>query len=312
MNIGFIGLGIMGSRMAANLQKHGHSLTVFNRTREKADELLSRGATWADSPAAVAAKSDVVFTMLAYPEAVREAALGKDGFLRALPPLRLWVDCSTVNPSFSKEMAEKARALGIRFLDAPVTGSRGPAANATLVIWVGGPAADLDACRPLLECIGNRIVHCGGPGAGTSLKMVMNQLLGTGMAAFAEAFMLGESLGLSREKLFEALLGSPAVAPFLTTKRERMATGNYESADFPLRWLQKDLHLVATTAQETGVAMPLTNVAKEIFRLAIRNGYGDEDFSAVYDFLARSCEILPTRGASLGSAAPEKPVMQGR
>jgi len=298
MNVGFIGLGIMGSRMAANLQKHGHSLTVFNRTREKADELLSRGATWAGSPAAVAARSEVVFTMLAYPEAVREAALGKDGFLNALHPRQLWVDCSTVNPSFSKEMAEKARAVGIRFLDAPVTGSKGPAANATLTIWVGGRAVDLKIGRPLLECIGNRIVHCGGPGAGTSLKMVMNQLLGTGMAAFAEAFILGQSLGLSHEKLFEALLGSPAVAPFISGKRERMATGSYQAADFPLRWLQKDLYLATATAQETGVAMPLANVAKEVFRLAIRNGYGDDDFSAVYDSLARGCECLPTRSTS--------------
>jgi len=295
MNIGFIGLGIMGSRMAANLQKHGHALTVFNRTKEKANELLSHGATWADSPAAVAAQADVIFTMLAYPEAVREAALGKDGFLRIFKPGRLWVDCSTVNPSFSKEMAEKARALGVRFLDAPVTGSKGPAASATLVIWVGGPAADLNTCRPLLECIGNRIVHCGEVGAGTSVKMVMNQLLGTGMAAFAEALILGESLGLAREKLFEVLLGSPAVAPFIAAKRERIATGNFAPADFPLRWVQKDLHLVATTAQETGVAMPLTNAAKEIFRLAIGNGYGDEDFSAIYDFLAQSREGSPAR-----------------
>jgi 3-hydroxyisobutyrate dehydrogenase/glyoxylate/succinic semialdehyde reductase len=112
--------------------------------------------------------------------------------------------------------------------------------------------------------------------------------------------------------LFETLLGSPAVAPFLAAKRERMVTGNYEPADFPLRWLQKDLHLVAVTAQETGVAMPLTNVAKEIFRLAIRNGYGDDDFSAVYDSLAQSREIPLPRGAAPGSAAPGEQVRQGR
>jgi len=303
MNIGFIGLGIMGARMAANLQKHGYELTVFNRTGGKANELLARGAIWADSPAAVAARADVIFTMLAFPEAVREMALGRDGFLRPFKPGGLWVDCSTVNPSFSKEMAEKSRALGIRFLDAPVTGSKGPAASGTLVIWVGGPASDLNTCRPLLECLGNRIVHCGEAGAGTSLKMVMNQLLGTGMAAFAEALVLGESLGLAREKLFEILLGSPAVAPFVTAKRGQMVTGNYAPADFPLRWMQKDLHLVATTAQETGVAMPLTNVAKEIFRLAIRNGHGNDDFSAICEFLEQSGELLPARSASPVSAA---------
>jgi 3-hydroxyisobutyrate dehydrogenase/glyoxylate/succinic semialdehyde reductase len=241
--------------------------------------------------------------MLAYPEAVRETALGKDGFIRVLKPNRLWVDCSTVNPSFSREMAEQAKAHGVRFLDAPVTGSKGPAATATLVFWVGGAADDLEVCRPLLECMGSRIVHCGGPGAGTSLKMVINQFLGTGMAAFAEAFVLGEALGLSRQKLFEALLGSPAVAPFIALKRDRMEQGNYEPADFPLRWLQKDLHLVATSAHEAGVAMPLTNAAKEIYRLAIRNGYGDADFSAVYDYLARSREDTPAGIGPRGNAA---------
>jgi 3-hydroxyisobutyrate dehydrogenase/glyoxylate/succinic semialdehyde reductase len=286
MNIGFIGLGIMGSRMAANLHKGGHSLVVYNRTREKAAPLLSQGAAWADSPAALATRADVIITMLAHPEAVREAALGGNGFLQILEPGRLWVDCSTVNPSFSREMAEQARAHGIRFLDAPVTGSKGPAAQASLVFWVGGAEVDLEACRPLLECMGSKIVHCGGPGMGTSLKMVMNQLLGTGMAAFAEAMVLGEALGLSKKTLFEATLGGPAVAPFLTLKRERIEKASHEPADFPMRWLQKDLHLAEMSAQEAGVAIPMTNMAKEIYRLAIRKGLGDEDFSSIYDYLA--------------------------
>jgi 3-hydroxyisobutyrate dehydrogenase/glyoxylate/succinic semialdehyde reductase len=294
MKIGFIGLGIMGSRMAANLLKHGHALVVYNRTADKAQELIALGAEWAASPAALAAQADIIFTMLAHPAAVREAALGPDGFLSALGPQRLWVDCSTVDPAFSKEMAGQARALGVRFLDAPVTGSKGPAAGATLVFWVGGAAADLESCRQFLEGMGSRIVHCGGPGAGTSLKMVMNQLLGTGMAAFAEAMVLGEALALPRQKLFEALLGSPAVAPFVALKRERIEQGAYEPADFPLRWLQKDLHLVATSAQAAGVAMPLTNAAKELYRLAIRSGYGDKDMSAIYDCLARNEETQPT------------------
>jgi 3-hydroxyisobutyrate dehydrogenase/glyoxylate/succinic semialdehyde reductase len=116
--------------------------------------------------------------------------------------------------------------------------------------------------------------------------MVMNQLLGTAMAAFAEGLVLGESLGLSRKVLFDALLGGTAAAPFLALKRERIESGNYEQADFPLRWLQKDLHLAAVSAYETGAAMPLTNVAKEIYRIAIREGHGSEDFSAIYDYLA--------------------------
>jgi 3-hydroxyisobutyrate dehydrogenase-like beta-hydroxyacid dehydrogenase len=121
----------------------------------------------------------------------------------------------------------------------------------------------------------------------------MNQLLGTVMATFAEGLVLGESLGLSREVLFGALLGGPAAVPFLAFKRERIESGNYEQADFPLRWLQKDLHLAAVSAYETGAAVPLTNVAKEIYRLAIREGRGSEDFSAIYDYLARSQDVQP-------------------
>jgi 3-hydroxyisobutyrate dehydrogenase/glyoxylate/succinic semialdehyde reductase len=297
MKIGFIGLGIMGSRMAANLQKHGHSLVVFNRSREKANPLLAQGAKWADSPAALAEQVDVIFTMLAHPDAVEEAATGKEGFLSHLSPGRMWVDCSTVNPSFSKKMADVARSRDLRFLGAPVTGSKGPAAEGKLIFWVGGAASDLEACRPLLECMGSRIVHCGGPGTGTALKMVMNQLLGTFLAAFSEGLILGESLGISREVLLEALFNGPAAAPFVAVKRQRIETANYAQADFALRWLQKDLHLAAVSAYETGVAMPLTNAAKELFRLAIRDGHGDEDISAIYGYLARNRDAQSTSGS---------------
>src|SRR5258708_3351303 len=279
MRIGFIGLGIMGSRMAANLQKHGHSLVVFNRTREKAEPLVAEGATWADSPAALARQVEVIFTMLAHPDAVEEAALGEDGFLRHPQPGQMWIDCSTVNPSFSKRMAAEAKARGVGFLGAPVTGSKRQAELATLTFWAGGEKSDLETRRPLLDCMGNKIIHCGGPGTGASLKMVMNQLLGMTMASFAEGLVLGESLGLSRKILFEALLGSPAAAPFLAVKRDRIESGNYDPADFPLRCLQKDLHLAAVSAYETGAAMPLTNAAKEVSRLAIRNSRACDDFS---------------------------------
>jgi 3-hydroxyisobutyrate dehydrogenase/glyoxylate/succinic semialdehyde reductase len=286
MRIGFIGLGIMGSRMAANLQKRGHSLVVFNRTSEKAIPLIAAGAQWEEGPAAVATKVDVFFTMLAHPDAVEEAALGKLGFLSHPTRGQTWIDCSTVNPSFSKKMAAAARARGVGFLGAPVTGSKDQAAAAKLTFWVGGKAKDLEACSRLLECMGDRIVHCGGDGTGTSLKMVMNQLLGTAMAGFAEGLLLGESLGLKHEVLLEALRGAPAVAPFLAAKLDRISGSNFE-ADFPLRWLQKDLHLVCVSAYEAGTAMPLTNTAKETYQMAVRGGHGDEDFSAIYRYLAQ-------------------------
>src|SRR6266699_1871267 len=283
MKIGFIGLGIMGSRMAANLQKHGNSLVVFNRTRAKAEPLLGPCGTFSDSPAKLAEQVDVLFTMLAHPDAVEQAALGGHGFLNHLRPNALWVDGSAVNPSFSKKMAAEATRREAHFVDAPVTGSASPAAEAKLIFWVGADTADLERIRPLLLCMGNKIVHAGGHGMGTSMKMVINLLLGTGMAAFAEAMALGEGLGLSQKVLFDSLLGSPTVAPFLALKREKIEGGNYE-AEFPLQWMQKDMQLASVSAYESGVALPLTNVTKEIYRLAMRSGHETNDFSAIYQF----------------------------
>ena len=293
MKIGFIGLGIMGSRMAANLQKHGYSLVLFNRTRAKAEPLLGPCGTFSDSPAKVADQVDLLFTMLAHPDAVEQAALRANGFLNHLRPNTLWVDCSSVNPSFSKRMAALAAARQIRFVDAPVTGSAPVAAEGKLVFWVGAESDDLETIRPLLLCMGNKIVHAGGHGTGTSMKMVINLLLGTGMAAFAEAMALGESLGISREMLFDLLLGMPTVAPFLASKREKIESGNYET-EFPLRWLQKDMHLASVSAYESGVAMPLTNAAKELYRLAMREGHATQDFSAIYDYLTNNYDFATT------------------
>src|SRR5436853_563408 len=280
MKIGFIGLGIMGSRMAANLQKHGYSLVVFNRTRAKAEPLLGPCGTFADSPAKLAQQVDVLFTMLPDPGAIEQAALGDNGFLNHLRPHALWVDCSSVDPSFSKKMANEAGRRHVHFVDAPVTGSAVPAAEAKLVFWVGAELADLETIRPLLLCMGNRIVHVGGHGMGTAMKMVVNVLLGDAMVAFAEAMALGQGLGISRDVLFDSLLGTPAVAPFLASKREKIESGKYE-AEFPLRWQQKDLHLASVSAFESGVAMPVTNTAKELYRLAMMKGHALEDCSAI-------------------------------
>jgi 3-hydroxyisobutyrate dehydrogenase-like beta-hydroxyacid dehydrogenase len=284
MKIGFIGLGIMGSRMAAHLQRQGYELVVFNRTPGKAASLVNQGALWADTPAAVAEQVDVLFTMLAHPEAVEKTALGNGGFLAALQPGTLWVDCSTVNPSFSRRMAEEARLRQVRFLDAPVAGSKRQADQAELVFLVGGHAADVQTCQPLFETMGSRIVHVEGHGLGTSLKLVLNLLLATSMAAFAEGMVLGQALGISQELLFKVLLGGPVVAPFVAMKREKLEHGNYE-AEFPLKWMQKDLQMGAIAAYGVGVAMPFGNVVKEVYSLAIRKGLGQKDFSAIYSFL---------------------------
>ena len=282
MKIGFIGLGIMGSRMAANLQKNGYALALFNRTAAKAKTLLGRCGTLADSPANLAEQVGILFTMLADPTAVEEAALGDNGFLDRLQQHSVWVDCSSVNPSFSKRMAAEAK----------------------LSFWVGTEPVDLERIRPLLLCMGNKIVHTGGHGAGTSVKMVVNLLLGNAMAAFAEGIALGQGLGISRDVLLNSLLGTPAVAPFLGLKREKIETRNYE-ADFPLRWQQKDLHLASVSAFESGVAMPVTNAAKELYRLAVRAGHGTQDFSAICDYLTNYDDSVAADHVRTGLQQPD-------
>jgi 3-hydroxyisobutyrate dehydrogenase/glyoxylate/succinic semialdehyde reductase len=181
-------------------------------------------------------------------------------------------------------MASEAQARKVRFLDAPVAGSREPAARGELVFFVGGDPADLEACRLLLQTMGSKIVHVGGHGMGSALKMVNNLLLASSMAAFAEGLVLGQALGIAQQNLLDFLLGTALVAPYLAGKRENIERGDY-AAQFPLQWMQKDLHLAAVSAQEAAVALPLANAAKEIYQLAARHGSAQQDFSAIYAFL---------------------------
>ncbi|MBP0021546.1 MAG: NAD(P)-dependent oxidoreductase [Cyanobacteria bacterium SBLK] len=284
MKIGFIGLGIMGSRMAANLQQQGHPLVIFNRSPEKAIPLVKKGATQVNTPAEVAKHADILFTMLAHPEAVTETALGKDGFLVHFTPNSLWVDCSTVHPSFSREMAREAHEKKIRFLDAPVAGSKNQAQQAQLVFLVGGEEADFQECQPLLETMGKKVIRMGENGMGSAFKLVLNHLLATSMAAFSEGLILGEALGISLETLLNILVGGPVAAPYLALKRSKLENDDYE-AEFPLQWMQKDLQMVSLAAYESNVAMPLGNTAKEMYRLCLQRGLGEQDFSAIYAFL---------------------------
>lgn len=280
MNIGFIGLGIMGSRMAGNLLQAGHTLIVHNRSQEKGKQLVAKGAIWAATPAAAAAQSDMIITMLPHPDAVTAVLTGEDGLLSGLQPGNLWIDSTTTHPSFARHLAKTAHASGIRFLEAPVAGSKNQAAGAQLVFFVGGEAADVAEATPLFEQMGQRVVHVGPHGMGISLKVVINHLLGTSMAAFAEALTLGQSLGLPREQLLNILVGGVVVPPYMGSKKEMLLADQYEP-EFPLRWMQKDMHMVATAAYEQGIPMPLANLTKELFQTAIQIGRGDDDFSAI-------------------------------
>ncbi|MCF4101550.1 NAD(P)-dependent oxidoreductase [Gillisia sp. M10.2A] len=284
MKIGFIGLGIMGAPMAANLLKGGHQLCVYNRTKSKAVALIERGAEWGDSPKEIAKDADVIITMLENPTAVEEMAVGKDGFLKGLKKDTIWIDSSTVNPSFSKKMAKLANKHGVRFLDAPVSGSKVPAEKALLIFLVGGEQEDLSEIQPLLDLMGNKTIHVGENGKGAAMKIMINQLLGQSMLAFSESLSLGIAMGIDKTKAIDILLESAVTPPILNAFRSRIEDENYEP-NFPLKHLQKDLQLFTDTAYEYERAVPLTNTAKEVYALAKQDKQGDLDFSSVFKFL---------------------------
>ena len=284
MKVGFIGLGNMGSPMAGNLIKKGNQLIVYNRTKRKAEQLVAKGAVLAETAAIAAESAPVVITMLSDPAAVADVALGRDGFLDHMERGTLWIDCSTVNPSFSRKMAEECVTRALRFLDAPVAGSRIPAEQGQLVFYVGGEEDVFDTARPLPEAMGKAIFRMGGQGMGSAMKMVNNLLLGGAMAAFCEATVLGEALGIPSGRLFDILLASPLAAPYLALKRPMFESGNFE-AHFPLKYMHKDLQLASETAYECGVAMLSSNATKELFALAAHYGLREEDFAAVYRYL---------------------------
>ena len=281
MHITFIGLGIMGSRMAKNLLKSDHDVTIYNRNKEKAQALVDFGGKIAPSLELAVKQADVVFTMLSTPEVVEEIALGVNGFLQHMRLNSLWVDCTTVNPSFSRRMGKRAEAAGIRFLDAPVAGTKDPAENAQLVFLVGGDTGNLTSIQDLLDCMGKKTIHAGPVGQGSALKILVNSMLAQSMAVFAETVHLGEALGFSRDYLLDVLPGFPVIAPFTKIKAEKIRKGNYEE-EFPLEWIHKDLHLATLSAYENDISLFMANLAKELYAQAKEEGLGREDMSAIF------------------------------
>jgi 3-hydroxyisobutyrate dehydrogenase-like beta-hydroxyacid dehydrogenase len=283
--IGFIGLGLMGSRMVARLLDAGHRLLVYNRTVDKARTLLDAGAEWAASPCEAARGADVVWTMLSTPEVVERVATGDNGFLPAMKESTLWIDSSTVDPACSRRMAAAAGARGVRFLDAPVSGSTSAAEAGDLLFLVGGARVDVDQARPLFEEVARKVLHVGGSGQGAALKLVFNQLLGTAILAAAEAIVLGESQGIDRPTLFAALEDCGALPSGL---RERIRASIEEAVHepgFPLQWIEKDLRLASRAGAERGAVIPMTDAAKTTYALARRHGWGARSITAVFEYL---------------------------
>ncbi|MEM9919855.1 MAG: NAD(P)-dependent oxidoreductase [Bacteroidota bacterium] len=284
MNITFVGLGIMGSRMAANLLKAKYKLTVFNRSKAPVEKLLEMGAETADSLKLAVADADIVISMLSTPEVVADCFWGAGAALSAMKQNALWVDCSTVNPSFSIACSQQAASHSVGFLDAPVAGTKPHAEKGILSFFVGGESALLEKVRPLLEAMGDKVQHIGAVGKGASFKMLVNIMLAQSMLVFSEALLLGEKMGISKEFLLDVLPNLVVSAPFTKFKAGMIRQGDYE-VQFPLEWMQKDLHLAAVTAYELQQPLYLANLSKELYANACKKGMGRLDFAAIHQYL---------------------------
>lgn len=284
MNVGFVGLGIMGCPMARNLLKQGHALTVWSRRAASMQPLLDAGARGASSPAEVASAADVVISMVPDAPDVREVMLGAQGVARGARPGLVAVDMSTILPAAAREIATELQALGIAFLDAPVSGGEGGAIAGTLTIMVGGSEAAMARVRPLFECLGKTIVHIGDSGAGQVAKATNQIVTGVGVLTVAEALNFARRNGVDPAKVREALMGGAASSRILENHGQRMLDRNFNPG-FKSWMHQKDMNIVLQTAHRLGVCLPASAAAAQMFNAMVGAGLGEEDSVAMIKLL---------------------------
>ena len=281
--IAFLGLGQMGAPMAARLLDADHEVTVWNRTREKAEPLGRRGALIANAPDESIAGADVAITMLTDRDAVERVAFGHDGLAMALEPRQTLIEMSTIGPDAVRSVAERLPD-GVEMVDAPVRGSVQQAADGSLIILVGASDTAFERVRPILESLGT-IHRVGDLGAGAAMKLVANSTIGATMAAFGEALALGEALGLDRSVLLDVLSETP-IGTTVKGKRENVESQSYP-ANFKLALALKDMRLVVEAAQRAGRTLRIANGTLDWYETAGAEGAGDLDYSAVVATIAR-------------------------
>jgi len=270
----------MGAPMATNLAKAGFPLTVWNRTVSKMEPLARLGAKAGKGPAQLAAEADVVITMVSQPKDVEALVLGPDGVLDGLKAGAVLIDMSTVSPSTSKKLAASVTTKHAEFLDAPVVGSKGPATDGTLVILVGGLPTTLERCRPVLSAMGKTILHAGGVGMGSALKLATNLMLAHLAAGFSEGLLLVQRAGLDPKKYLEVLEASTFRSPWFQTKGVGMIKREF-APHFALKHMSKDLRLMLELGAETGAALPVTTAIARLFAASEEAGRSELDYSAI-------------------------------
>jgi len=278
--IGFVGIGLMGQQMSRRLLAAGFPVTVWNRTKARVADLLAAGAAWGDSPRALAGTSDVVIVMVTDSAASEAVICGPRGVLEGAHPGLTLIDMGSVAPETSRANAEQARAKGVPMLDAPVTGNPKVASEGKLGIMVGGPLETFDACLPIFQAMGVKIIHVGENGKGTTLKLINNLIMGVAIQAVAEALVLAQKAGIDPVKVHEITSVGGARTGAMETRGRRMITHDF-SPHFSANNMYKDLSTALKLADEVGASLPATSIAREMLRAVKSQGKGEMDSCAV-------------------------------
>jgi 3-hydroxyisobutyrate dehydrogenase-like beta-hydroxyacid dehydrogenase len=289
--LGFVGLGIMGGPMARHLLQAGHEVALWSYTSGKADQLLQHGqGTACASPAEVASRSDVVFLCVGDTDMSRQVILGEAGFLETGQAGLVIVDCSTVSPRASVEIASKLKQRGIDFLDAPCTGSKNGAENGTLTFMVGGAEEVFERVKPYFLAMGNQIYYCGSSGMGLHAKLSQNLIIGNLINTFNESFVLSTKAGIAPELMLEILNNSAARSGLVAAKAPQVFARDF-STHFSVKWLEKDMDLMLESAAALNVPTPLTALSRQLLRAAIAKGLGEQDICASIQVLEEFAQV---------------------
>jgi 3-hydroxyisobutyrate dehydrogenase-like beta-hydroxyacid dehydrogenase len=283
--LGFVGLGVMGGRIAKRLLDAGHDVVGYNRTRAKAEWLAGNGMRFADSPREVAEKSDIVFSMVTDGAALAAVTDGPDGLLAGLGPRKIHIDMSSVSPSASRDLAERVEATGARMLDSPVSGSVKTLEDGKLSVMVGGDEATFREVEPLLQSIGPTVTYVGGNGQAVAMKIATNLSLAVQMLAFSEGVLLAEKSGISRTTAVDVLLKSVIASPMIRYRGPFVLEQPAE-AWFDVNMMQKDLRVALEMGRTLDVPLPTTAITNEMLTAARALGLADKDFAAVFNALA--------------------------
>jgi 3-hydroxyisobutyrate dehydrogenase-like beta-hydroxyacid dehydrogenase len=283
--VGYVGLGVMGSAIVRRLLAAEHDVTVWNRTREKAEPLLAAGAHWATTAREVAEQSEVVFTMVTNTTAVRAVTEGPDGVIAGLAPGNVYLDMSTASPANTRDLAARVAEAGAQMLDAPVSGTSITVDQGKASVMVGGDADTFGRVKPILDAIGPKVFHVGPSGSAVTIKIAINLSLAVQMLAFSEGVLLAEKSGIPRERAVEVMLASVIASP-MVTYRGPLVLGHPDEVWFDCHMMQKDLNLALELGHELEVPLPTTAVTNELLTAANGMGIGERDFAVLFDVLA--------------------------